>query len=251
MLKFLLDTLDGLDEATKAMYKKNDDGKYQLQVEGLPQQEDVSGLKNALQTERASVAKLEGDLRAWKKLGDTPDAVSTTIADLKKDKGDPTEQERLMEQLKTQHAEEVTKITGERDAALESERQAVINNGMVTALAKAGFSKTGLDMVPQIHGNRVKITERDGKRVVDIMTADGSAPMVGTGDGSRATFDDLAKELAVSYPDLVNSDRKGGAGTAPGGGGSGSEKQMLRSDWDKLDAMDQAKTISDGVQLVD
>lgn len=251
MLKFLLDNLDGLDEATKAMYKKNDDGKYQLQVEGLPQQEDVSGLKTALQTERGNVSKLEGELRDWKKLGENPTAVTTTIADLKKDKGDPTEQERLMEQLTTKHKGEIETLTAERDSALESERQAVISNGMVTALAKAGFSETGLSMIPQIHGARVKITERDGKRAVDIMTADGSAPMVGTGDGSRATFDDLAKELAVSYPDLVNSGRKGGAGTAPGGGGSGSEKQMLRSDWNALDPAAQSQAMTDGVQLVD
>mgnify|MGYP001092409499 CR=1 FL=1 len=44
MLKFQLDSLDGVDEAVRALYTEKD-GKFVLGIEGLPQQEDVSGLK--------------------------------------------------------------------------------------------------------------------------------------------------------------------------------------------------------------
>lgn len=43
MLKYKLDSLDGVDEATKAYYELASDGKYTLKVEGA---EDVTGLKN-------------------------------------------------------------------------------------------------------------------------------------------------------------------------------------------------------------
>ena len=251
MLKFILDSLGGLDENTAKLYEKNSEGKYQLKVEGLPKQEDVSGLKSALQKERQNVAKLEGDLRAWQRLGETPDAVAETIDGLKRAKGDPSDGEKLLEQVRAQHKAELEKVISERDAALASEHAAIVTSGFTAALAKAGFSDTGLDLIPKLHSARVKMVERDGKRVAEIMTADGSAPMVGSGDGGRATFDDLAKEFATAYPDLIRSDRKGGAGTAPGAGGSGFEKQMLRSDWDKLAPAEQQKTITDGVQLVD
>ena len=47
-LKFQLDTLEGVDETTQAMYIEKE-GKYFLNVEGLPQPEDVSGLKSKVQ----------------------------------------------------------------------------------------------------------------------------------------------------------------------------------------------------------
>ena len=190
-------------------------------------------------------------MKVWVKLGETPDAVSKTISELKKAKGDPSDGEKLLEQARTQHKVELEKVQSERDVALASEHTAIVTSGFTSALAKAGFSDTGLDMLPKLHSGRVKMIERNGARLAEIMTADG-APMVGTGDGSRATFDDLAKEFATSYPDLVKSDRKAGAGTAPGAGGTGNEKQMLRADWDGLnDPVAQQKIVADGVKLVD
>ena len=44
-----LDSLDGIDERFHSEYKKGDDGKYRLDVSGLP---DVNGLKSALEKER-------------------------------------------------------------------------------------------------------------------------------------------------------------------------------------------------------
>ncbi|NNG62537.1 hypothetical protein HKD51_13290, partial [Pseudomonas fragi] len=47
-LKFQLDTLEGVDETTQGMYVEKD-GKFVLNIEGLPQPEDVSGLKSKVQ----------------------------------------------------------------------------------------------------------------------------------------------------------------------------------------------------------
>ena len=248
---YIIDNLDGLEPNIAALYKSNSDGKFQLQVEGLPPQEDVSGLRSALQTERESVSKFEYELRDWKKLGKTPNDVRAKIDDLTKSGSDPSEGEKLLEQAQIKHNIEIEKISGERDAALASEHAAIVKSGMTAALAKAQFTETGMEMIPQLHGNRIKMVERNGARVPEIMTSDGSAPMVGSGEGNRATFDDLAKEYSEKYPDLVRTDQKGGAGTAPGIGGSGDQNSMSRSAWDKLPVMEQSRVLSDGVSLVD
>jgi len=48
MLKAVLDTLDGLDEATRALYKAETDGKCYLQVEGADSLPAVRGLVSTL-----------------------------------------------------------------------------------------------------------------------------------------------------------------------------------------------------------
>ena len=44
MLKYQLDSLEGLDEGARAFYEEKE-GKFQLKVDGIPQGEDVTGLK--------------------------------------------------------------------------------------------------------------------------------------------------------------------------------------------------------------
>ncbi|MCZ7176060.1 hypothetical protein NK362_24315, partial [Salmonella enterica] len=58
-LKFQLDSLEGVDEATQAMYVEKG-GKYVLNIDGLPAQEDVTGLK-------AKVDELLGEKKAAEK----------------------------------------------------------------------------------------------------------------------------------------------------------------------------------------
>ncbi len=249
MLNYLLDSTDGLDDNLVELYEKTPEGKFQLKVEGIPEA-DNSGLKSALEKERINTKRLTGDLRPFEKLGMTPDEITTTIEDLKKAKGDPSNGEKLLDQARAQHKVELEKLTRERDTAFESERNAVITSGFTAALAKVGFSEEGINLIAPLHASRVEMAEQNGKRV-PIITAKDGGPMLGTGADHHATFDDLAKEFADTYPSLVLSDRKGGAGIAPGSGGATTEKTMLRSDWEKLGAVEQHKTIMGGVKLVD
>ena len=43
-MKYQVDSIEGLDESVQKMYVEKD-GKFTLAIEGLPKQEDVSGLK--------------------------------------------------------------------------------------------------------------------------------------------------------------------------------------------------------------
>ena len=253
--EFLLDSLDGLDAAYHGMYKKNKAGKFELQVKGMPKQEDTKGLKKALETERENARAAAAEVRAWEKLGLTPDEITAiqkeaddAETELAKKNGDF---DALMAQAKKKWDKERDELVAERDAAQSNEREAVIENQLMGSLSQAGFNEEGLSLLPNMLAPRVKIETIDGKRVTTILTKDGSAPMVGDGDGGRATFAELAKEASVAYPSLMNSQRRGGGGKPSEAGGSGSGKQMLRTEWNDLHPSEQQAVIADGTTLVD
>ncbi|WP_028793467.1 hypothetical protein [Thalassobaculum salexigens] len=56
-----VDTLDALPEAVRAFYVETEDGRWRLDAEGV---EDVSGLKSALEKERAERKALKAELAA-------------------------------------------------------------------------------------------------------------------------------------------------------------------------------------------
>lgn len=57
-INFQVDSLDGLDDSVKGLYAEKD-GKFQLNVQGLPQAEDTTALKNALERQKANVTALK------------------------------------------------------------------------------------------------------------------------------------------------------------------------------------------------
>lgn len=61
-LKVELDSLDGVDENVQPLYKEHDDGRYRLDIEGMP---DISGLKSALQKERETVTEFRSKLKSF------------------------------------------------------------------------------------------------------------------------------------------------------------------------------------------
>ena len=255
-VQYSVPTLDGLNDEVSKLYEADPSGGFRLSVEGLPNGQPAADpsaeLLNALQNERKSVSRLEADLKSWQKLGETPDAVKTKIAELQEARGDPSEGEKMLAQAQEKHVAEIAKIEAERDAALAAEHSAVVESGFTAALAKAGFTETGMEMIPKLHSQRVRMVERDGSRLPEIMLADGITPKVGQGANARATFDDLAAELSEKYPDLVRSDRRGGGATPPGNERFNSENQtMKRTEWQALPHPRQGELIRSGVTLID
>lgn len=260
MLKFILDSLEGVDEVTAPLYKQVDGGKFQLQVDGLPAADKPSTeLTTALQTERRNVASLKNDIKSWKALGVDPETVMTQITHLKDEikeasKGNKPKEDydRMLEQHQANWDTEKTTLTAENDSLKASERSAIIDNRLTTSFMEAGFTKEGLALMPDRYSKRIQIeANADGKRVITILTPELDAPMVGSGDGNRATFADLAKEASTKFPSLVSSDRLGGGGGGGKGGGSGNEKTMVRGEWAKLGEVDKGKILSEGTVLID
>lgn len=254
-LTYEVESLDGLDEPIQKLYTETEDGKYRLAIEGLPQpkEQDVSGLKKALANEREKAKAVT----RWEKLGKTPEEIEELLQAQEKREEEARKKAGDFEAIRKQDAEKFKKreaaLVAELEAAQASERSAIIGERLASALAKAGATEEGLDLLPDRLSGRIKIETEDGKRVIRIMTADGSTPLAGSNEDGTATFDDLAKSVATKYPSLFKSDRPGGGGTRPnpGGAGGANGKQMTRADFDRLSPGDRVKAAQSGVQVVD
>jgi hypothetical protein len=211
MLKFQLDTLEGVDEAVRALYTEKD-GKFVLGIEGLPQPEDVSGLKSKVQ-----------ELLDEKKAADKA----------RKDAEDQTRLEREenarksgnVEELERSWSEKYNRREAELNGTLEQERTTLSTQirdltvgrtatDIASALAIPGSAKA---LLPHIE-RRLSVEQRDGKPVVVVLDQQGKL--------SAATLDELKAEFAndTAFAPLIAGSKASGGGAGGAGGGGGAAK---------------------------
>ncbi len=254
-LALKVDKLDTVPEAQRGLYVEKD-GAFHLDVDGVP---DVTGLKSALDSERAANKEHAKNLAAWKKLGKTPEEIAEMTAAAQTAAEDALKKAGKHDEIlaaKLAAAEKVrteseAKLTGQRDSALGLARAAVVGAAINTALTKAKATGEGLDLLGERLGKRVKLEfGDDGKHTISILDAAGGA-MIGSAKDGTATYDDLVKEATKIWPSLFEADGKGGSGARqPGTGGSG--KTMSRADFAKLSAAEQKqKVLVEKVKIVD
>lgn len=190
MLKFEIDTLDGLDEATAKLYTKHGD-KYRLSVEGI---DPADELKEALRKEREEKAE---EKRRRKELED-----ANAEAERKRmEEGQQfqtlyeTEQKTAADLRKQLDDMKAEKAKGERKSVALQIRAALTKDEKRGAL----IEQEALKMIAYVEGEGVKINGPDG-----------------------AAWDDkaLAAHIRENYPFLVDGTGANGGG-ANGGGGSG------------------------------
>ncbi|WP_248739497.1 hypothetical protein [Pseudomonas sp. MWU12-2029] len=209
MLKFQLDTLEGVDEAVRALYTEKD-GKFVLGIEGLPQQEDVSGLK-------AKVDELLGEKKlAEKKAREAEEAARLEREEAARKSGN-------VEEIDRSWSEKYNRLETEKNTLLEQERATLSGQirdltvgrtatDIASALAVQGSAKA---LLPHIE-RRLSVEQRDGKPVVVVLDAQGKL--------SAATLDELKAEIAndAAFAPLIAGSKAsgGGAGGAGTGGGA-------------------------------
>lgn len=210
-----------------------------LDLAAIPQPEDVSGLKSALQKEREQV-------RSWAKLGETPDAVQRQMADLaEKAKGSGKGAEDAQAKLDALKAEYDGKL-GERDQRIQKMMQANAAASLKAELAKAGFIPEAIDDIAATALGRLEYNEDGSPKV---LTSDGK-PMIGSGADHGATLSDLAKELAASKPYAVRDAGKGGGGKPPSSsGGTPGQKTISRADYDAMGQHERATFFQSGGKI--
>lgn len=247
-LSYEVESVDDLPEAVRDFYKAGDDGKYRLAVDGLPKPEDTSGLKSALKKERDRARQAE----RWERLGKTPEEIEELLESQRKAEEERQRKAGDFEAIRKQDAEKFQKQVAEAQTAREKAearmRDAVIGSELMTALARAKATETGLKALPRLLRDRVEFELNDEGYSVRILNERGE-PLAGS-DGA-ATFDDLAKAAMAEFPDLFASDRPGGAGTSGRGGSGAGGKTMRREDFDQIaDAAEKAKLISSGYKII-
>lgn len=252
-LKFTVDSIDDVSEAHRDLYTEKD-GKFFLSVDGL---EDNSGLKKALETERDLRKKYEKDIKAWQRTGKTPEEIAELLAGAEEAERQKHEKEgnfdALLKQHQTKWEKEKADLAAELETAKTSERGAVIDNKLLTALTKAGATEEGIDLLPDRLSNRIKFDRDGAKRIINIMAADGVTPLAGSSKDGTATFDDLVKEAVDKYPSLFKGSGAGGSGKLPDSkaGRSGiTKKSDFKSEKDRASyvqehGMDKYKALPD------
>jgi hypothetical protein len=214
MLKFQLDTLEGVDEAVRALYTEKD-GKFVLGIEGLPQQEDVSGLK-------AKVDELLGEKKAAeKKARDAEEAARLEREELARKSGNVEELERSWTEKFTRREAELTGTLEQERATLSGQiRDLTVGRtatDIASALAVQGSAKA---LLPHIE-RRLSVEQRDGKPVVVVLDAQGKL--------SAATLDELKAEIAndAAFAPLIAGSKASGGGAGGAGGGGGAPKGKI------------------------
>jgi len=221
MLKRILETLDGLDEAVKAFYKQGADGKFVLQVDGKDV-EDVTALKNAKEHEKNLRVAAENDAKAAKDAATAATAqIETLTNDLtaaKADKGKDVQAIEASWQQKLDAAinaakNETSSLTG------EIERLLVTN----TAVATAAEISTVPELFQDVIQKRLKVEKGADGRYFTRVLDEAGAP-------SAKTLDELKQELLANpkYAAIIISGKGSGGGAGgPGSGGGAAEKKWL------------------------
>ena len=243
------DAYDNLSDELKDQYKETD-GKYILIVDGMPKPKapttSTDGLKTALAKERAANKRL-------KNLGKTPEEMEEMLSKENKREEDELKRKGQYEELTQKNEkkwkDEIDIWKGKYEASEKENKSSLITGEINKTFSKYGFTKTGMDFLPDKYFSRAEVTGETGNR--EIVIKDKSGNIMINATGGNASFDDLAKEAVEAWPDLVSSNAKPGAG-APSTSHPVGSKTMLRTQFDQLDPSKKFDIMRKGeVRVVD
>jgi hypothetical protein len=231
-LKALLDKIDDLPEDVKKEYKKGDDGKFHLDVDGIDDHPAVKGLKNAMTNAKAErgtaqqqLTQAQADLQ---KVRDQLDEIHRGAVP----KGDVAQLEKSwQDKLVARETELTGKITKLTAAVDKNVRQAT-----AAQLAADLFVNPALGL-PHVLP-RLKVEEDGDNYVVKILDANG-AP-------SASSMDDFKKELLQNkdLAPILRGTRASGGGANGGGSGGGAPSDDKDFDATKATPKDLAARIT-------
>jgi hypothetical protein len=224
-LKMELDALDGIDESLHSIYRQDDDGRYRLDVEGMP---DVAGLKNALNQERENVSSLKQRVKAYGDLD--PDKVRSLREEVetlrKTAKGAPSEDDlnALVEERIQSRLQDNQRAADEKYSALASKYEQV-SSVLETTAVRDALRRVGAE-IGVAEGEPMEDFIMRGRsifRMVDgeVKPMDDKGETIYGSDGiATLSMKEWGEGLAKKAPHLFKSSSGGGAanqGGSPGG----------------------------------
>lgn len=208
-LKYKLENLEGLTDEQKAMYQEKD-GAFYLQVDGMPQGEDVSGLKN----------KLDQLLNEKKQASDIAKAESEKARqaqeDAAKEKGD-------FEALANSYKDKIAALESEKSelsllsAKKEIARQANLIASELAEGANQEILSTFIERRLRLEGDDLKVTDEKGNLTI-------------------STVDQLKEEFKTNpkFGALVIASKASGGGAHGASNGGGATKKFSEYTSDEL-----------------
>lgn len=229
-LKFQIDTLEGLEDSVKEMYKEVD-GKFQLAIDGLP---DVGGLKkkvDELLNEKKTAAQKAKEAEA---------AAEAAKLEAAKKSGD-------IEAINKSWEQKLINETGTLKGDVDKYKKMIYENTVGAEAAKLA-AKIALPgsadvLIPHIKSRLKADIDGDSPKlmVLDLQ-----------GNNSAFSLDDLEKEFRADtrFAPIVRGTDGGGADYRPGDGKGGS-KQISRKEFEALPGDKRMELIKSGVVPTD
>jgi len=258
MLKAMLASLDGLDEATKGLYKKTENG-FILDVEGMVDKAKLdefrtnnTELKKQLDSMKEELAKFSGvDLTKYteamkaiendqeKKL--LKDGKIDEVINLRTEKMRQTYEDQIKAK---DHA--IKKVQDERDGAFKDRDTYIVDSELQRAVGdpEMGFqANVGSMLKAEVLKNFVY---KDGKVV--RVKEDGS--VVFGAKGEPVTIGEYLQDVAKEHPYLVKASTGGGARNN-GNNSQPGAKVMKRSEFDAITDASRKAKVAREVTIVD
>jgi hypothetical protein len=227
VMKAVLDSLDGVDKAFQGEYKKADDGKFYLDLEGVDTHPSTQPLANAHKRTKDELTAARKDLGTYKTRSEELETEINGLREGAIPKGDV---EALKKSYQTKYDKDI-KERDDRINALGGTVQSLMVDNVATGLAnklaaKPEFSEV---LLPHIRG-RIKLEYgTDGTPSTVVLDKDGKP--------SALSLDDLEKEVLSNKafaPILRGSHASGGnaSGRSDGSSGAGNKKPIDPSKFD-------------------
>ncbi len=259
MLKAVLSSLEGLDEATAKLYTKESDSRFVLNVDGLVPSGKLDEfrtnnveLKKQLDEMKAQLEKFSGvDLAKYQEAMKAieNDQEKKLLKEGKIDEVFQLRTEKMRqtyeEQLKAKDAA-IAAAHKERDAAIESQNNYIVRSELtrVASDPEAGFQDDLAGLVAEQVSKEFRV--KDGK----VIRVDAKGNPVFGSNGDPATIAEFLQEVVKTRPYLIRASN--GSGARNNGSANPGAKVMTRKQFDALtDPSVKAKLMRDGVQLVD
>jgi len=269
-LKTVLESLEGLDKSLADLYTKQDNGKYILQVDGISDHPELSGLVSTMKKERDARKANEKQLKEMQakykdvdlnEFGDLSGLTKTEAQKMqeeletyraaqeqqKKQKLKNEEQwEKLEQELKEQSQKELQTVEQKYQSQMEQLQQKISEidqtkeqekylkkQEVVSSIAKAKGNLTILE--PHI-APHVQVMEENGEFVNRVVDTSGNVRL--NNKGEAMTIDDLVTEIAQKpefQGDGIFEKPKKPGGSGSGGnqndGGSAEKNPWKKDTW--------------------
>lgn len=223
MLKAVLESLDGVDDAVKPFYSEAD-GRYVLKVEGVDDHPEVRGLVTANQTNAQKAKERQAKI----------ETLTAQIAELQKGAPDAAATQAKLAQLQELVSAKEAEAGDWRGKYVSVTRDQSLSQALQAAgIVNPTFVKAATTML----AGQVKLKD-DGSAYVETVMGDKPLP-------------DYVKSWAASEgKDFVAPPSGGGASGAKGGGSAGA-KTMTRGEFEALAPEAKVKAAREGVKLTD
>lgn len=250
-LHYEVDSVDGLDDGLKSLYKQADNGKFRLDVSGV---DDGKELKAALEKERQASRDAKKLAKQYEDKFDgiDPDVVRSIMAKFASDeeagliaKGEIDKVLDLRTQrMKDAHEKELGKFKGDleaREARLSKLEQRAFLGELASHATKAGIHAGAVEDAMFFAREQFALDD-DGK----LVAKDGSLDS----QGKPLTMEAWFTEMKSKKPHWFPAPSGGGGG---GGNNSGSNggKSITREQFDKLPPYEQMKRVKEGFTVTD